>query len=622
MSETQSDASSSKPGHLAEGPLAAKTATPREKKWGELSKKIAATQAKVRALERRVKSIEASRTYKLSRLLANALPWRRVAAAVGLTVAPPSDIEHHRRKLAQWLQQFGFANTKVRLEASAATIAKFLHSSDVRQALDLFERDVASAFALLKERAPLAKRVSKRSVVHIGRAEAVIRCARQGIDLPEPATGPMYEAIDRKVFYLLHSRAPLIQNGYTSRTEFIMAALKFSGLDPVGVTRLGFPNDLAAFRKTQIAEDEVDGGMRFVALADKQGGRLNRSVDDFITAYADRVVELALRDRPAVLHAASNYLNGLAAIHAGRRMGIPTIFEVRGYWHITQASLDEDHAATEDFRLAERMEIDAARGADRVITISQALKQHLADRAIDPGKIFVVPNGADTDVLKPMARDVGLADQLGISNDAFVIGYVGSLVEYEGLDVLIKAVAKLKQTTRHNLVLLIVGGGKAADALRALAISSGIGEHCLFTGPVPKDKVRSYYSLIDIAPFPRRLLPVTMLVPPLKPLEALAMGKAVLLSDLPVLSELGKDGESAIHFKHDDVDALAHALTTIRESPELLRKLGAAGRQWVVEHRSLPSTAQRLEDVYASVGVFKEPVVRFARAWGNRSIGE
>ena len=95
-------------------------------------------------------------------------------------------------------------------------------------------------------------------------------------------------------------------------------------------------------------------------------------------------------------------------------------------------------------------------------------------------------------------------------------------------------------TARHNIRVLIVGGGKAEGTLKALALSSGIGEYCLFTGPIRKHKVTSYYSLIDIAPFPRKRLPVTMLVPPLKPLEALATGKAILLSDLPVLPSLAR----------------------------------------------------------------------------------
>jgi glycosyltransferase involved in cell wall biosynthesis len=337
-----------------------------------------------------------------------------------------------------------------------------------------------------------------------------------------------------------------------------------------------------------------------LALVDAEGGRVNRPVDDLITAYADRVVELALRERPAVLHAASNYINGLAAVHAGRRLGIPSIYEVRGFWHITRASADYAYADSEDFRLSERMELDAIREADRVISISSAIKQYLVERNVAAEKIFVVPNGADVESFKPLARDRNLARHLGIADESLVIGYVGSLVDYEGLDLLIEAFAKLRPVVHQSVRLLIVGAGTAEAHLKALAKEREVEELCVFPGRVPRDDVQRYYSLIDIAPFPRKLLPVTSLVPPLKPLEAMAMGKPILLANIPVLTELGREGESVFHFKHGDADALAQALISLSQSPHLRKRIGEAGRDWVVRERSLSAIEQLLEKAYRS----------------------
>src|SRR5699024_4962456 len=105
----------------------------------------------------------------------------------------------------------------------------------------------------------------------------------------------------------------------------------------------------------------------------------------------------------------------------------------------------------------------------------------------------------------PRSPDSELADELGIADDAVVIGYVSSIVEYEGIDILLSAFANLQKSAPElKAHVLLVGDGPVLERLKELAIELGIEEFVTFTGQVPHEEVGRYYSLIDIFVIPRR----------------------------------------------------------------------------------------------------------------------
>jgi glycosyltransferase involved in cell wall biosynthesis len=90
--------------------------------------------------------------------------------------------------------------------------------------------------------------------------------------------------------------------------------------------------------------------------------------------------------------------------------------------------------------------------------------------------------------------------------------------------------------------------------------------------------VPALYSILDIAPIPRKDLAVTRLVTPLKVIEAMAMGKTVVVSDLPPLREIVGREEFGCSFPPGDPDALANALAKLCRDPALRARFGRAAR--------------------------------------------
>jgi glycosyltransferase involved in cell wall biosynthesis/2-polyprenyl-3-methyl-5-hydroxy-6-metoxy-1,4-benzoquinol methylase len=422
----------------------------------------------------------------------------------------------------------------------------------------------------------------------------------RGFELPGPDTTRAYDREDKRVLCILHASLPYISNGYSTRSHALLCALRENGWDAQGVTRLGFPVDLNAFASETPRDTSLVESVPYNHLADARRGYGSRPVDQYLHGYADALVDMATRYRPALLHAASNYLNGVAANAAASRLGLPSIYEVRGFWEITRLSRDPQWQESDQFAMMVRMETEAANKASAVIAITSSLKDELVRRGVNGDKITVVPNGINPSRFSPRPRDLDLAEKLGVQ-DKKVIGYIGSMVDYEGLDLLIQAVTMLKEEGRDGFRVLMVGNGAAYESLKVLTKLNNMENVVLFTGRIPHEEVVSYYSLVDIAPFPRKGIPVCEMVSPLKPFEAMAMGKTVVGSDVAALAEIIKDGETGLLHHKENPEHLAHVLKTLLDDNELCLRLGESGRKWVLRERNWTVLGKRVIDLYTAI---------------------
>src|SRR5699024_4232769 len=291
--------------------------------------------------------------------------------------------------------------------------------------------------------------------------------------------------------------------------------------------------------------------------------------------------------------------NGLAAVKTGRLLGIPSVYEVRGLWEVTRASRDAEWGRSAQYSYLARMEADAARGATRVLAITNALKGELVDRGVSEEKITLVPNGVDTARCAPIPRDEGLAEELGVQGRT-VIGYVGTVVDYEGLDLLLTATRELRRT-RDDFHVLVVGDGAQLESLRSIARTEELDDVASFIGRVPHEEAERYYSIIAITPFPRLPLPVCELVSPLQPFAPRAMAKAVVASDVAALAEIATPETNGLLHVKGCAESLQEQLTRLLDDPSLLDELGRTSRQWVVEHRDWRTLAQVIAEIYSEM---------------------
>jgi len=315
---------------------------------------------------------------------------------------------------------------------------------------------------------------------------------------------------------------------------------------------------------------------------------------------AHRIDALTRRWKPHILHVHSPVLNAIPALRVGRRMNIPTVYEVRALWEDAAV----DHGTTREgslrYRLSKALETYAAKRADHVITICEALRKEFVSRGLRPERITVVPNGVDVNRFTMAGtRDPQLEQALQLTGKT-VLGFVGSFYGYEGLQLLVSALPQLL-ATRPDIRLLLVGGGFQEEALQRQAHELGLADKIVFAGRVPHEQVNAYYDLIDILVYPRLSIRLTELVTPLKPLEAMAQGRLVVASDIGGHRELLQDGKTAVLFRAGDRDDLAQKLLALLAEPKRWHSLRTAARRYVEQERSWPACVAGYETAYASL---------------------
>ena len=401
-----------------------------------------------------------------------------------------------------------------------------------------------------------------------------------------------------KILYLLHNTLPFHSGGYATRAHGLMEGTNSSEKFIMqGVSRLGYPKDILKLSSDEHIEnqEEIDGIMYHRLKSDTRRG--NTTYYNYIKEYGEAVVELAKREKPFAIHAASNLYNGLACVYAAKKLGIKSIYEIRGLWEITRISREPEWLDTDMYKFNADMETIAALNSDVVITITEALKNEMISRGVPADKIKVLPNGVVSDRFKPLVKNNELAKKLNLE-DKTVIGFIGSFVQYEGLNYLVDAVKILVDRGITNLGLLMVGDGAVWEETKERVSKLNLDEYFVFTGRVPHEEVEEYYSLVDIAPFPRKGLPVCEMVSPLKPFEAMAMEKAVLSSNVAALEEIVKDGYNGLLFEKDNVEDFADKLEILINDDELRAKLGKQAREWVIKERDWGVLSKKLIDIY------------------------
>ncbi|WP_130449920.1 glycosyltransferase [Zhihengliuella halotolerans] len=413
--------------------------------------------------------------------------------------------------------------------------------------------------------------------------------------IPPRSATPGYQPIHQRLMYCAHSTGEFNSNGYSTRTSGLVNGLAANGEDVFVAARPGYPWD-SKTTGPSLKPKRSSRGHNGVQHIYNPGPNLARTpLDVYLHQAADIYVREAMLNRPALIHSASNYFTALPALLAARRLGVPFVYEVRGLWEITEAaSKGTGWTETEKFGIARDLEALVAREADQVLAITEEVRDELIRRGVSTDRIQLVPNAADPAKFVPVSRDRWLASKLGIQPEHFVIGYAGSMVPYEGLDVLVDAFAKFA-ADNDEARLLLVGDGASFESLKGQVRDLGLSEKVLFTGRVESDEIPRYLSLFDVAPCPRISNLVTEMVSPLKPLEAMAAGIAVVGSDVaPLKHLLGEDGRRGLLFEAGNAEALAEKLAELFEDESLRADIGRTARWWAVHERSWTAVAERV----------------------------
>ncbi|RYE02473.1 MAG: glycosyltransferase, exosortase A system-associated [Sphingomonadales bacterium] len=411
-----------------------------------------------------------------------------------------------------------------------------------------------------------------------------------------------------RILHILDHGLPL-HSGYTFRTRAILKAQIARGWEVAAVTGPRHGDYDAA--------DEVVDGLQFHRTPAVNSRLPVLGEWREVKRFERRIREVAKAFKPDILHAHSPVLDAMAGQRAADRLGLPFVYEIRAFWEDAAVGNGTGTEGNWKYNLTRALETRAVKKADAVAVICEGLRSDLGRRGIDPGKIFVSPNGVDLNVFgETAAYDSALAGELGVASGE-TIGFIGSFYDYEGLDVLIDAMPELVRL-RPSMHLILVGGGPCEEALRAQAAASPAAGRIKFIGRVPHHEVDRYYSLIDVLVYPRKKMRLTDLVTPLKPLEAMAQLKLVAASDVGGHRELIRDGDTGTLFKPDDPGALARSVAGVFGDRDHWDARRARARSFVEAERNWSVNVARYDSVYQKLARSADK----NSAWSNRTVAK
>ena len=434
-----------------------------------------------------------------------------------------------------------------------------------------------------------------------------------------------------KILHVLANGPPDV-NGYAIRTQMILKHQK-SSMNVIGLTSPWYPQ-----RETMIDEYQIDGIDYYRTIhplhrkgkmpishkiiryqTKKELNNTSQSVkankkpasNIFVKAirapryfarigwkvveekilikyFTKRIIEVAKQNKVEIIHAHTPYRVGLPALKAARKLGIPFVYEMRGMWEETAVANGRWLRNGPAYRRFQNYETKVLRKADSVICISETLKKEAISRGVNPKKITVVTNAVEKGMSKKKSKSSSLKsakDSLNLSASTKVVGYIGSLREMEGVDLTAKAVAKLADNG-HNVRFFVLTGENGQEELRALCNKLGIVDKSTIMGPVPHEEVPVFYDLIDVFIVSRPDTRVTKLVTPLKPFEAMAMGKAVIASKLPALEEIIQHEKTGLLYTPDNLESLVDSIEKCIQDDDFTKSLGHSARNWINENRT------------------------------------
>ena len=397
-----------------------------------------------------------------------------------------------------------------------------------------------------------------------------------------------------KILHILDHSIPL-HSGYTFRTRSILKQQRVLGWETVHVTSGKHTLDSAPVESVE--EFLFYRTPAKTSFLDKLPLLNQLSIIDQLTKRVGEVIE---ETKPDILHAHSPALTGVAALRAGKKYGIPVVYECRGFWEdaaVDHGTCKEDGV---QYKLTRALETYVFKHADAVTTICEGLRKDIVARGIGNEKITVIPNAVDIDKFSVITHsDQALTEKLQLQGK-IVLGFIGSFYAYEGLLLLLDSLPEMI-SKNSDIRLLLVGGGPQNDLIENKIKSLNLQQFVVTTGRVPHTEVQSYYSLVDIFIYPRLAMRLTELVTPLKPLEAMAQGKLVVASDVGGHKELIDDGKTGRLFKAGDKQDLARVVLEMLEQSDDWDSFKQQGRKYVEEQRNWPVSVGQYEHVYPKI---------------------
>jgi len=308
--------------------------------------------------------------------------------------------------------------------------------------------------------------------------------------------------------------------------------------------------------------------------------------------------------RPDILFVESQPLSlGIVGILMKRLRGVPYVYNVPDL----QVSVAEQMGFLSNrtlLRIAKGLEDFFLRESRTVSTVTHGFINHFEQRGLPRAQLSFLPNGADTEFLRPQQPSQRLLNRWNLHGKKVFL-YVGTHAYYHGLDTLIEAAGLLSDP---SISVLMVGDGPERARLRQLALEKGLNN--VVFGESPYEEMDELYSIAYSSIATLRKIGVAKDMRLSKVFPSLSCGKPVIYSGVGEAAELLQHNQCGLVVEPENPRLLADAISRLAADTSLTDRMGLAGRTFVEKEYSWSVIVTRwLNEIGVSVNGRPEPQV-------------
>ena len=288
-------------------------------------------------------------------------------------------------------------------------------------------------------------------------------------------------------------------------------------------------------------------------------------------------------------------LNNYAGVQLARSLEVPLVIEYNGseIWMTRHWGRPLKYEA-----LASRIELLNMNAADLVVVVSRAMRDELVGRSVPAERILVNSNGVDTERYSPAVDGSAVRRRHGLEGRT-VVGFISTFQPWHGAEVLARAFVILMRdhpAWRDSVRLLMIGTGPGRAAAEEILGAAALEANVQFPGLVAQEHGAEYLAACDILASPHVRNPdgSPFFGSPTKLFEYMAMGKAIVASDLDQIGEVVRHGETGWLVPPGDAGALASGLARLVQDRGLRSALGGAARRDAVAHHTWRAHVTRI----------------------------
>jgi len=415
------------------------------------------------------------------------------------------------------------------------------------------------------------------------------------------------------VLYLTYSSIEYESYGYTVRTHNLLQNGSGEKYKLYGCTMYGYPynRDTSYYDNRKPSDSTTIDDVTYIKLLDGTDNIYTNNLVDFLKKYVVSVIKLAHKLNVKVIHAASNFWNGIAAVYAAKYLGIKSMYEIRGFWDEATIAMKPELKNSDYLKMMINLEMKIFNDVDLILTINQPLHDRLLEYKVDDNKIKILYNGVNTEKYKPNEQLRNkLRGELQINSDEIVIGYIGSISDYEGIEYILECVKQLIGT--YPVKFVIIGDGMYKDNILSLIKTLKLTNNVIHMNKMNANDVVKYYNVFDIVAYPRKDNCLCQSTSSYKVFEAMSMAKPIIVSDLLAWKEIIQKDVTGLYCQPDSVDGLLKSFVELIQNPTLRSNLGNSARKWVIENREWSKIGNDLRSMYTHLlnGTLNEKVIK------------